>query len=116
MIPLIGMHFMGRGAETIVLYCCVGIRERERKLVVNSVYHSKIMDTHESNQAAFQLAVLFLLLCWDLSRTPITGSHGIYSFLICMVREWTMDFILSIAVCCYSFANTYTSACYDSRI
>lgn len=30
MIPLIGMHFMGRGAETIVLYCCVGIREREK--------------------------------------------------------------------------------------
>ena len=34
--------------------------EKERKLVVDSVYHSKIMDSHESNQAAFPLAVLFM--------------------------------------------------------
>ena len=83
---------------------------------MDSLYHSKIMDTHESNQAAFQLAVLFLLLCGDLSRTPMLGSHGIYSPSICMLREWRMDFALSIAVCFYSFAEPYTSAFYNSRI
>ena len=83
---------------------------------MNSVYHSKIMDTHESNQAAFQLAVLFLLVPQDLSRSPMTGSHRIYSPLVCMVRAWRMDSALSIAVCFYCFADTYISACYESRI
>ena len=49
-----------RGGDDCLLVLCGDKRERERKLVVDSVYHSKIMDTLESNQAAFQLAILFL--------------------------------------------------------